>query len=360
MGTKSNPGRFFENFRVGDIINHVGGRTVTEGDQSLYLALTGDRNPLYCDSGFARSIGYDRELVNDLLVFHIIFGKTVPDISLNAVANLGYAEVRFQGPVYPGDTLRAVTEIIGKKDNSSGKNGNVYVLTRGYNQNDDCILSFCRWVMVNKKNFSTPMGEQVIPRLQSVVPAESLAADGECNLDTITESPAVGPHFFEDYEVGEHIVNNAGMTLENAEHASATRLYQNTAKVHFDARAMEQTPGGKRLIYGGHIISVARALNFVGLENAIRILAWNGGAHTNPTFAGDTLYAATEVLEKAELVDNFRAGALRLRLAAYKNQCPNEGDKTLKKKDEAKGREIYLPHVVLDLDYWVLMPKRNG
>ncbi len=360
MGTKSNPGRFFEDFRVGETIRHVGARTVTEGDQAVYMALTGDRHPVYCAAGFARSLGYDRELVNDLLVFNIIFGKTVPDISLNAVANLGYAEVRFDGPVYPGETLRAVTDIIGKKDNSSGKNGNVYVQTRGYNQNDDCVLSFCRWVMVHKRNHAAPMGEQVVPRLQESVPAELLTVDGECYLDGIEAAPGAGPHFYEDYEVGEHIVNDAGMTLENAEHASATRLYQNTAKVHFDARAMEQTPHGKRLIYGGHVISVARALCYTGMENALRILAWNGGTHANPVFAGDTVYAGVEVLDKTELTDNSRAGALRLRLAGYKNQAPREGDTNLKRLDETKGREVYLPHVILDLDYWVLMPRRNG
>ena len=90
-------------------------------------------------------------MINDVLVFHTVFGKSVPDISLNAVANLGYADVRFLLPVYPGDTLRAESTIVGKKENSNGKNGNVYVHTKGYNQKNELVMQFYRWVMVHKK-----------------------------------------------------------------------------------------------------------------------------------------------------------------------------------------------------------------
>ena len=93
--------------------------------------------------------------------------------------------------------------------------------------------------------------------------------------------------YFEDYKEAQRIYHGAGMTIEEAEHASATRLYQNTAAVHFDAHAMRSTEGGKRLVYGGHVISVARALQYEGLENAERILGWNGGTHANPTCAGE-------------------------------------------------------------------------
>ena len=107
------------------------------------------------------------------------------------------------------------------------------------------------------------------------------------------------------------------MTVEEAEHQIATRLYQNTAKVHFDALAQQGSRFGKRLIYGGVAISLARALAFNGLANAQLILAINAGRHVNPLFAGDTLYAWSEVLAKDDLGD---AGALRLRLVALKNK----------------------------------------
>ena len=107
MTSKATIGNYFEDLTTGLEIEHSVPRTVTEGDQSLYIALTADRYPLHCDAEFARSLGFQRETVNDLLVFHNVFGKSVPDISLNAVANLGYAEARFLAPVYVGDTLAA-------------------------------------------------------------------------------------------------------------------------------------------------------------------------------------------------------------------------------------------------------------
>src|SRR5690242_8589804 len=91
MPIKTNPGNFFEDFQAGTTLVHAVPRTLTEGDCALYIGLTGDRYPLHCSAEYARSLGYERETVNDLLVFHTVFGKTVNDVSLNAVANLGYA-----------------------------------------------------------------------------------------------------------------------------------------------------------------------------------------------------------------------------------------------------------------------------
>ena len=118
--TKSTRGRFFEDFDKGTVLRHATPRTVTEGDASVYIALTGDRRPLHSAATVARALGYPRESVHDLLVFHIVFGKTVADVSQNAVANLGYADVRFLAPVFPGDTLRAESEVLGSRETSSG------------------------------------------------------------------------------------------------------------------------------------------------------------------------------------------------------------------------------------------------
>jgi 2-methylfumaryl-CoA hydratase len=126
----------------------------------------------------------------------------------------------------------------------------------------------------------------------------------------------------------------------------ATRLWQNTAKVHFNAQARED---GRRLIYGGHVISIARALSFNGLANAQMIAAVNAGAHANPCFAGDTVYAWSEVLDKAETPEPT-VGALRLRLVAVKNAPAS--DFRLKGED---GK--YAGDVLLDLDLWTLMPR---
>jgi 2-methylfumaryl-CoA hydratase len=352
---KTNPGNFFEDFVVGSTLVHAVPRTITEGDQSLYVALTGDRYPLHCSAEFARSLGYERETVNDLLVFHMVFGKTVNDVSLNAVANLGYAAVRFHRPVYPGDTVRTVSKVVGKKENRSGENGIVWVQSIGTNQRGEEVLSYYRWVMVNKRDPGTPTGANEAPEMPSAVAAAELRAPKELDLSRYEGWASGGRAFFDDYAVGERIDHVDGMTIEESEHMLATRLYQNTAKVHFDAHAAKGTRFGKRLMYGGHVISVARALSFNGLENALGVLAWNGGSHANPTFAGDTVYAYSEVLDKAELEGRGDCGALRVRLVGQKNLNPREEPIPL--KIEKDGKKVYHPNVVLDLDYWLLMPR---
>ena len=132
--TKTTPGNFFEDFRLGQTIRHATPRTVTLGDVALYNALFGARFAPQSSDPFAYAIGYPSAPLDDLLVFHIVFGKTVPDISLNAVANLGYADCRFLRAVYPDDTLTAVSEVIGLRENSSRKTGVVYVRSSGFKQ----------------------------------------------------------------------------------------------------------------------------------------------------------------------------------------------------------------------------------
>ncbi len=342
--TKTNPGRFFEDYRVGQVIRHAVPRTVAEGERALYHALYPARHALYSSDEFAAACGLDGSPLDDLIAFHVVFGKTVPDISLNAIANLGYAEGRWLRPVMPGDTLRSESQVIGLKENSNGTSGVVYVRTRGLNQVGEVVLEYVRWVMVRKRDASAPAPEPVVPPLASVVDVADLVIPDGFSFDDYDFELAGENHRLSDYRVGERIDHVDGVTIEEAEHMLATRLWQNTAKVHFDATFRED---GRRLIYGGHIISMARALSFNGLANAQMIVALNGGAHANPCFAGDTIRAWSEVLDIAE-TDVPGVGAIRLRLVATK------GDSSAFALRGADGK--YAPDVLLDLDYWALMP----
>ena len=149
---KTNPGNFFEDFKLGQPICHAVPRTITSGDVALYIGLTGSRFALPSSDTFAKILGYDHAPIDDMLVFHMVFGRTVADISLNAIANLGYANCRFAMPAFPGDTLIATSEVIGLKENSNGETGVVYVHTTGWNQHDEIVLDFVRWVMVRKRD----------------------------------------------------------------------------------------------------------------------------------------------------------------------------------------------------------------
>ena len=339
--SKTNPGRFFEDYSVGEVITHAVPRTVSGGERAMYHALYPARGAVYSSDEFARACGLPASPIDDLATFHTVFGKTVPDVSLNAVANLGYAEGRWHLPVYPGDTLTSASEVIGVKQNSNGKSGVVWVRTTGCNQRGDIVLSYVRWVMVRKRGEGAAP-EAVVPELAKAVLADDLVVPEGLDFSGYDFTLAGEPHRLADYTVGEIIDHVDGVTVEEAEHMLATRLWQNTAKVHFYAT---NRPDGKRLIYGGHVISLARALSFNGLANAQMIVALNGGAHASPCFAGDTVWAWSEVLDIAE-TGAPGVGAVRLRLVATK------GAAGVLRGEDGK----YDPDVLLDLDYWALMP----
>jgi 2-methylfumaryl-CoA hydratase len=352
---KVTTGRLFEDFTVGQRLLHAVPRTLHGGDIALYMALTGERPPLSSSTELARSLGFMRELVPELLVFHIVFGKSVPDISHNAAANLGYADVRFLRPVYPGDTLMADSEVIGLREVSSGESGVVYVRTRGINQKGQEVLTLVRWVMIPKRDKGAARGVNTAPQAPSVVTAERLPVPETMNLQRFPDLAwAFGEAArWDDYEPGERLDHPDAMTIEESDHVQVTRLYHNTAQVHFDAHGMAESRFGRRVVYGGHVISVAMALARNGLAASLGTAAWNGGAHVAPTFAGDTLRAFTEVVERAEVPGRRDVGALRLRLSAVKNLSPAELPTVASLLSGTKD-----PRLVLELDYWALFPRR--
>ena len=348
--SKTSPGNCFEDFRIGQVIRHATPRTVTVGDVAVYNGVFGPRFAVQSSDDFAKAVGYPRSPIDDLIVFHIVFGKTVPDVSLNAVANLGYAGCYFRSPVYPGDTLTALSEVIGLKENSSRKTGIVYVRTTGYKQDNTPVLEYVRWVMVRKREEAAPAPGDHVPRLPTVLDAKVLGeACPPIELAGYDTALSGSPYLYGDYQVGERIDHVDGVTVEEAEHMTATRLYQNTARIHFNQYMEGKGRFGRRLIYGGHVISLARALSFNGFANAFHVAAINGGRHVAPLFAGGTVFAWSEVLGKSELPGRDDVGALRLRTIATRDRpCDDYPLKT--------GEE-YDPAVLLDLDYWVLMPR---
>jgi 2-methylfumaryl-CoA hydratase len=348
--TNTGTGHFFEDFSLGQILRHATPRTVSIGDVALYIGLFGSRFAVQSSDVFARAIGYPRAPVDDLLVFHVVFGKTVPDVSLNAVANLGYASCRFLAPVFPGDTLTAMSEVIGLKENSSRKTGIVYVRSRGFNQDGIEVLDYVRWVMVRKRDEAAAAPQEHVPTLPLAGDDGTLGnACPRIDVSAYDFTLAGSPCRFGDYAIGEKIDHIDGVTVEEAEHQIATRLYQNPARIHFNQFAAAQDRFGRRLIYGGHAISLARALSFNGLANAFHIAAINGGRHVAPLFAGATVFAWSEVLTKSKLRGRDDVGAMRLRTIAAEDKPCN--DYPWKVGDD------YDPAVRLELDYWVLIPR---
>lgn len=347
--SKSSSGRFFEDFVPGAILYHAIPHTVTAGDQTLYAALYGSRFALNQSETFATQAGYPAMPLDDLFVFHLIFGQTVADVSVNAVANLGYADCRFLQPVFVGDTLTAVSEIVGLKANSDGKTGIVYVHSKGTNQRGEPILDFVRWVMINRRAKGAG-AEMPVRALPDTVDARELGASCPRIHSKAWDNRLSGSeNRYSDYSPREQIDHVDGVTIEESEHMMATRLYHNTAKVHFNALAESSGRFGRRIVYGGHVMSVARSLSYNGLANAFHIGAINGGRHVAPVFAGDTLHAWSEIMDKAELPGRTDVGAIRILTRAVKNVAASGFPATAAHADR--------PGVVLELDYWALIPR---
>ncbi|MEO1239621.1 MAG: MaoC family dehydratase, partial [Pseudomonadota bacterium] len=194
MAPKTNPGRFFEDYRIGETITHAVPRTLSGGERALYHALYPARHALYSSDVFASASGLPASPIDDMILFHTVFGKTVPDISLNAVANLGYAEGRWLKPVYPGATITASSEVIGRKEVSSGKAGIVYVRTTGRDQTGDAVLSYVRWVMVRKRDVASAAPDPIVPQLATVVDAGDLVVPQGLDFSDYDDALAGEPH----------------------------------------------------------------------------------------------------------------------------------------------------------------------
>ena len=337
--------RYFEDYNINDEISHSVPRTITQGDVALYLSTTGSRFPLNYSEEFAKDLGLKNTPIDDVLLFHLVFGRTVPDLSLNAIANLGYAGVTFHENCFIGDTISASSKVVGLKENSNGKTGTVYVKSIGKNQKGDIILTYFRWLMMRKKKEGMINSfKNFVPELPSRVLKSDFIIPKNIDLENWSSTVSGSSSYFDDYDEGEEIHHLDGQTIEEAEHQIATRLYQNNAKVHFNQHIEKDGRFGKRIIYGGYIISLARAISCNGLANTFKIAAIHSGKHSSPTFSGDTIYAWSKIIKKEEL--NNTIGSLMIRTLASKNNS-----------EMSFPEEKNLPeNIVLDLKYSVLIP----
>lgn len=297
-----------EDFALGQELACGPPRALTPGDASLYLALTGDPGPRWCDGS---------ERVHPLVLFHTVFGQTVRSVSLNARANLGYAEMIWHREARLGAVIRTRATVVGLKENRSGADGIVWVRTEGRDEAGP-LLSFVRWVMVPKRD----------PELRTPWFAGPVRPELAAEVDPEDCSPPPGAGGATP-QVGARLVHPGACTVTDAEHRLFTRLFHNPARVHFD-----ETLRRPSLAYGGYVWSIGWALSAEDLGVRRGLAAVNGGRHALPVVAGDVLFACTDILE-------VRAGAVRCRLLVTRNAPP----------DPAPG-SVDPETVCLDLDCW--------
>ncbi|MGH2517858.1 MAG: MaoC family dehydratase [Ktedonobacterales bacterium] len=145
-------GRFYEDFAVGDIYRHPLGRTITATDNAWCTLLTQNTNPLHFDAHYAAQTNFGKPLVDSTFTLALVTGQSVTDVSQNAVANLGWDEVRLSHPVFEGDTLYSQSEVLETRESRSHPDtGIITVRTTGYNQHSEVVITFKRTVMIHKR-----------------------------------------------------------------------------------------------------------------------------------------------------------------------------------------------------------------
>lgn len=152
--------KYFEDFHVGEVFKHWPGRTLTEFDDTWFSLMTMNQHPVHIDENYARQTQHGQRLVNGTLVFSLVVGMSVADISGRAIANLEYEEIKHTAPVFHGDTIYAESKVLEARESKSKPDrGVVYVESKGYNQKGEVVLTLRRRVLVPKR----PLQESPLP-----------------------------------------------------------------------------------------------------------------------------------------------------------------------------------------------------
>jgi len=156
-------GRIYEDFEVGDVYQHALGRTVIAADNIWFTLLTQNTNPIHFDSAYAAKTGYGKPLVDSTFTLALVTGQSVMDVSQNAMANLGWDEVRLPNPLFEGDTVYSRSEVLEKRESKSRTNvGIVRVKTTGFKQDGTVVIEFQRTMMIYKRGH-VPLTATTLP-----------------------------------------------------------------------------------------------------------------------------------------------------------------------------------------------------
>lgn len=295
-------GRSLEEFREGDVYVHPRGLTLSGGFTQLFAASFHEANPLYLNREFAKGMGHPDTPASPQLVFNVTLSLGVQNDSEKAIANLGYYDAVFPKPVYPGDTLRALTKILSVKDRGPGKPGIVSLRTVGLNQKDEVVMQYDRKILVAAGAGGTPAPAIDASRQPTIAIGFPAAAPGVIEVPSPTKASRnlTGARtWFDDFKPGDVIVHASGRTV-TPEHAAWTYRTGNTHPLHFDrlySAAQSGPMSGEPIVYGGLVFAWLHGLaSRDTTENALAEIGFTEGYHTQPTVTGDTLYAISRVL----------------------------------------------------------------
>jgi 2-methylfumaryl-CoA hydratase len=330
MGTiQKKKGNFLEDFRVGQVFRHKVGKTVTGGLFNAFTEFDMSTNPLSKNRRYAQRYGFKDMALPAGLVMNIVFSQTVEDISENARANLEYINMRFGVPVYVGDTIEVTSTVLGVKPSSRDRDrGVVHVQSTGCSQDGQVVLTYERKVQVWKNDVEARVDDDSIAAPPVNVEAWLPAYDRSrayAEMAHLTSSDT----YFEDFHSGDLIEHSRGRTI-TTEHIALTAMLDNTSQVHCNQHLIDQNPskylGGQLVVYGGIPFNLCLGLSCPDVgDNALTDLVYTSGRHTGPLFAGDTVFASTEIRDKRDHPSRPDAGILATTLRGHKFKRKEDG-----------------------------------
>ena len=316
-------GRHLDDFVPGAIFAHPWDVTLDEGLLALFAASFQDATPTYASRTAARAVGLEGRPVHPLLLLNLGLAFSVHDISERAIAVLAYIDVRFPSACYPGDTVRAHSQVIAVKPVSTGDKGVVHVRTQLVTDEGALVCSLERKALVRAGRMAgrpadAPHDVTLIDGDPPRIPA-AIAATLARGFPAEPARRGGFPTFWEDLEVGDVFAHDNGRTVSESEAMQLTTLARNSHPIHVDEHSCKTSSFAKtRVVFGGLVVAWVLSLTSRDIAgNAVWDLGLDEGAHPSGVLAGDTLFAATQVLAK-EII-SADAGTVTLRVVGLKN-----------------------------------------
>ena len=358
-------GRKLDDFLVGDVYDHPWQVTVGDGMLGVWQGSFLDANPLYSSDTYAQGIGFRSRVIPPSLVLNLGLSFSVHDVSQQAIAHLAYIDVRFPRPLYPGDTFRAFSQVLGVKPSKSNpETGTVHVRTLGLNQDGEAVLSFERKALIRAGAVSgrpaTPV--RTLTDLEETRFTDLPHAPGNAMAQADAASPVGQPFFFEDFQAGDVFCHDSGRTVGESEHMMLTCLVRNSHPLHFDAVYSKSNSFKEvRIVYGGLVLSWTLAMaSWDTGGNALWELGLDDGAHPAPVLAGDTIFAASKVL--ATNPTSRYTGEVTFRTVGVKNVHPEElvaaGRPLFQAEREKKDRADRVAEKVVEITRSVMFRRK--
>jgi 2-methylfumaryl-CoA hydratase len=359
-------GRLLDDFRVGEVYHHPWEVTIDEGMLAMFASSFLDPNPLYSSRRFARDLGFRDRAVHPMVLMNLALSFTVHDVSEQAIAHLAYIDLKFPNAAYPGDTICVSTEVLGARASESKPDrGVVHVRTIAVNQDGSPLVSFERMALVpagslegrahpslnnfkNQQRVSGPLAQ----------PSHAITEPLPVELQLQIRAPQWAGRplgLFEDFNEDDTILHTPGRTVGESEHMQLAILTRNSHPLHFDeVYSRERSFARARVVEGGLVFAWAASLaSRDTTANALWELGYDKGSHPNPVLGGDTLYAASRVIEKRDY--NERAGVVRFHLICVKNETPSS--LLLSNADLFEGK---YDQKVFEIERTVLLLKRTA